>query len=155
MNTALRPIAGAGLQAGCEATLAQIEIAHQALLQVPDVAIATEHLLHGGMYVRTIRLKEGVVSIGSRIKRPTVVIINGPCSVLGDAGWIRFEGYNVIAGSAGRKMLRVTRGYCELTAIVATQAKTIREAEDELYYQADQLLSRQDDSNDTITITGE
>lgn len=136
-------------------TLASIEIVHEALLQVADVEVATEHLLHAGMYVRTIRFEPGTVSVGSLIKRPTVLIVNGPCSVMGEGGWIQLEGYNVIPGFAGRKMLRVTRGHCELTMIYATRATTVEEAEAEVFAEADILLSRRGGARDTITITGE
>jgi hypothetical protein len=144
-----------GLAPASEDTLAKIRIVHDALLEVADVKVDTEHLLHGGMYVRTIRFEPGIVSVGSLIKRPTVLIVNGPCAVMGPDGWVELTGYNVLPGSSGRKMLRVTRGHVELTMIVATEAKTVEEAENEVFAEADILMSRRGGGMDTITITGE
>jgi hypothetical protein len=107
------------------------------------------------MYVRTIRLQPGTVMIGSLIKLATVLIVNGATSVLIGDDRVELEGYNVIPGCAGRKQLFLTRGEVEMTMIFPTKAKTVEEAEDEVFAEADLLMSRRDSSNDTITITGE
>jgi hypothetical protein len=42
-----------------------------------------------------------------------------------------------------------------MTMIFPTSAQTVEEAENEIFGEADQLLSRKDGSGDTITITGQ
>jgi hypothetical protein len=108
------------------------------------------------MYARTIRREPGVVAVGSLVLRATILIVNGDCSLLdGDGSTRRLTGYNVLSGLAGRKSLSLTHGPVEMTMIFPTSAQTVEEAENEIFGDADQLLSRKDGSSDTITITGQ
>jgi hypothetical protein len=122
--------------------------------QVEQVPVATEHILHGGMYARTIRLEAGVVMMGSLIKLATILIVNGATSLVAGDDRVDLDGYNVIPGCAGRKQLFVTRGPVEMTMIFPTQASTVAQAEDGVFAEADLLMSRNDGSRDTTTITG-
>jgi hypothetical protein len=124
-------------------------------LSLPQIPTPTEHILHGGMYARTIRMLEGDAVVGSLIKLPTLVILNGACSVLAGDRVAEYEGYNLIAGSSGRKSVFLARGDVELTMIFPTSARTIEDAENEVFAEADLLMSRTDDSLDTVVITGE
>ncbi len=154
MSTTLTRPPAAALTPASKATLDKIQIVHELLLKVADVEIATEHVLHGGMYARTIRLDAGVVMVGSLIKRATILLIHGATSIIGDER-MDLEGYNVLPGCAGRKQLFVTRGPVEMTMIFPTQARTVEEAEAEVFAEADILMSRHDGTRDTYTITGE
>lgn len=129
--------------------------AHEIISSCPQVEIVTEHLLHGGMYARTIRRGPGVVAIGSLILRATILIVQGDCTVVTGDRQIELHGYNVLPGLAGRKQISLTHGPVEMTMIFPTSAKTVEEAENEIFAEADQLVSRKDGSNDTITITGQ
>ena len=137
------------------AMLDKLEQAQKILLSCPQVEVVTEHLIHGGMYARTIRRGPGVVAIGSAILRSTVLIINGDCSVISGDQQVNLTGYNVLPGFAGRKQLSLTHGPVEMTMIFPTSATTVEEAENEIFAEADQLMSRKDGSRDTITITGQ
>jgi hypothetical protein len=75
--------------------------------------------------------------------------------MLVDGKRVDLDGYNVIPGMAGRKSLSVTRGEVEMTMIFPTSATTVEEAENEIFAEADQLMSRKDGSRDTIVITGQ
>jgi hypothetical protein len=154
VNTSLQT-ATAVLRPASQETLATLALVNDAILACEQVSIATDHILHGGMYARTIRLKAGVVMMGALIKRATVLIVNGPTSVLAGDVWGYMEGYNVFPGCAGRKQLFVTRGDVAMTMIFPTAAKTVEEAEAEFTDEADLLMSRRQDNGDTITITGE
>lgn len=143
------------LAPAAQETLDKLAIVNDELLKYEQVPIATEHILHGGMYARTIRLCPGTVMMGSLIKRATMLIVNGPTAALVGDAWVEMDGYNVIPGCAGRKQLFVTRGEVGMTMIFATRAKTVEEAEDEVFAEADLLISRRDGGKDTITITGE
>jgi len=143
------------LQAASQETLDKIQVVHEALLQIADVDIATEHLLHAGMYARTIRLEAGVVMVGALIKRDTILIIDGRTSLLAGDNRVDLEGYNVLPGCAGRKQLFVTLGPVVMTMLFPTEAQTVEEAENEVFAEANLLMSRRDSSGDTTTITGE
>jgi hypothetical protein len=121
----------------------------------PQVEIVTEHLIHGGMYARTIRRGPGVVAVGSLILRATILIVSGPCTLVTGDRRIDLQGYNVLPGLAGRKQLSLTHGDVEMTMIFPTSAKTVEDAENEIFAEADQLVSRRDGDRDTITITGQ
>lgn len=137
------------------ATLDKLAQAQEIILARPQVPVATEHLFHGGMYARTIRLIPGVWMIGSLIRLATVLIVHGDCAVIVGDEQVELSGYNVIPGCAGRKQLFLTRGPVEMTMIFPTRAQTVVEAEDEVFVEAKQLQSRKDGSRDTITITGQ
>jgi hypothetical protein len=144
------------------AQLESVKHLESALMPLEQLPIQTEHIFHAGMYARTIRLGPGIVITGSLIKRATMLIINGPVDMLA-GGWIHLDGYNVIPASQGRKQVFVSCGNCEITMIFPMAAQTmsldplqaVAEAEAEFTDEPEQLLSRRQDSRDTITITGE
>ena len=135
--------------------LARLDQASDFIRQFPQTEVVTEHLLHGGMYARTIRRGPGVVAVGSLILRSTILIINGNFSILIDGKRTDLTGYNVLAGLSGRKSFSLTHGPVEMTMIFATQAATVEEAENEIFAEADQLCSRRNGSQDQIMITGQ
>ena len=137
------------------AMLDQLAAINEVILSYEQVPLATEHILHGGMYIRTIRLQPETKMMGSLIKLPTVLIIHGTTSVLIGDERVELEGYNVIPGCAGRKQFFWTHSEVEMTMIVPTKAETVEAAEDEVFAEAGLLMSRRDGDGDTITITGE
>jgi hypothetical protein len=137
-----------------EAILRGIYVVQNAILQVPQVDVITEHIIHGGMYVRTIRLDAGIVLVGALIKVPTMLIVSGRTQVFTGEGWIELEGYHVIPARAGRKQIFVTREPTIITMSFRTDAKTVEQAEQEFTDEHDALMSRTSD-RDTVTITGE
>ena len=106
------------------------------------VEIATEHLFHAGMYARTIRLQAGVVLTGALMKIETILIFNGMADVWTGHGWERIGGYQVLAGSAMRKQVFVTRSAVEMTMVFPTAATTVDEAEREFTDEFERLMSR-------------
>lgn len=121
----------------------------------PQIPIATEHLFHGGMYARTIRLIPGMWMMGSLIRLATTLVIHGDCMIIVGDRQIELTGYNVIPGCTGRKQLFLTRGPVEMTMIFPTSVQTVAEAEDLVFAETDCLASRKDSSRDTTTITGQ
>jgi len=125
------------------------------LSQLPQADIGTHHVLHGGMYARSVKVAAGVVLTGALINVPTLLIVSGDAIVtLGDTS-VRLTGFNVLAGSRGRKQAFVAVSDIHLTMIFATDAETIEQAEEQFTDEADRLLSRQPGSRNTIVITGE
>ena len=119
------------------------------------VEVETHHLLHGGMYARTICIPNGHVVIGSRMRVPTVLMVHGVVDVLNGDTWMELTGPIILPGSAGRKQAFAARkGDVILTMVMPTQAKTVEEAEVEMTDEAAGLLSRRQAANRTLR-TGE
>lgn len=121
---------------------------------ISDVTLLTEHLIHGGMYARTIRLAAGMVMTGVLIKLPTVLIVQGEVQVWTETGWNLISGYTVLAGSSMRAQVFVTVSDVQMTMLYPTQAQTVAEAEAEFTDDTESLVSRQS-ASDTIIVTGE
>lgn len=126
----------------------------KSLIGHEPVEVPTEHLIHGGMYARTVIVPKDMVFTSVLIKRPTVVIVVGSAAVLAGVDWLELEGYNVIPASAGRKQVFVSRSPVIITMLFPTQARTVEEAERQFTDQADELLSRRQNAN-RVVITNE
>jgi hypothetical protein len=124
------------------ALLAAICAVQDVVASVEQLDVEAEHVLHGGMYARTVRLPAEAVGVGVRIKVPTVLVVHGDVDLLTDAGWIEVRGYGVFAGEPGRKQVFVTRSAAEMTMLMPTAAQTVDEAEREFTDEWEQLLSR-------------
>jgi len=126
----------------------------QQVRKMEQITVQTEHVLHAGMYARTVRLAANVIIVSVLIKVPTTLIVNGSARVFAGDKWHTLEGYNVIAASAGRKMIYVTMQPTEITMLFPTKAKTIEQTEQEFTDETEGLLSRTSD-HDSIVITSE
>ena len=155
MSTALVVPTLAALVPPTPAMLEQLAEVNKLILACPQIELATEHLIHGGMYARTIRLQPDTKMMGSLIRLATILIVHGDCSVLIGDERIELTGYSIIPGCAGRKQLFWTHGPVEMTMIFPTSVKTIKDAEDLVFAEADQLMSRRNGSEDQVTITGQ
>lgn len=113
------------------------------LIGMPQVDIATTHVLHAGMYARTIVIPAGVVLTGALIKLDTVVIVNGNCTVFvgGDQPQHLF-GYHVMQAAAGRKQVFLAHDETHVTMLFPSTAPTVEDAENEFTDEAHRLLSR-------------
>jgi hypothetical protein len=131
-----------------------LDAVHHEILKYEQCPVHTKHLIHGGMYARTILLEPETKMVGSIILRPTILIVHGRTSVLSGDGRIELVGYSVLAGEAGRKQFFWTHSQVEMTMLIRTDAKTVEEAESEVFGEADQLISRREGS-DSVMITGE
>lgn len=139
-------------------TAAAVDKARQletALWNAPHSPLKTHHVLHGGVYSRTIWLPEGAVITGALIKVPTTLTIDGDVLVFIGDDTIRLQGYNVIPASAGRKQAFIAHADTHMTMSFATGARTVQEAEEEFTDEAHLLLSRRQPEQDVVIITGE
>lgn len=96
----------------------------------PQVKIPIQHYLHGGMYVRTVKLPAGVMITGAHIIVETNLVINGHAMIHTGEKWFENVGYNVLACSAHRKQIFVAISAVDLTMFFPTDAKTVRQAEE-------------------------
>jgi hypothetical protein len=136
-------------------SLAKVQAIEYALRQLDQEKVVTEHVIHGGMYARTIRLKAGLVLAGVLIELPTILIVNGDVLMYTGDDTIALQGYQVVPASKGRKQCMVTIADTDLTMVLATNAKTVHDAEEEFTKEADGLVSRLSTSENLIIITGE
>lgn len=121
----------------------------------PQVDIVTHHVLHAGMYARTITLPASVLLTGALIKIPTLLIINGDVVVYMDGEAIDLSGYNVFAASAHRMQAFYAKTSTDITMIFPTTAFTVEEAEREFTDDFEKLFSRKNSLLNNTTITGE
>ena len=138
-----------------DAMLCRVGAIQEFIGKLPQIEIQTDHILHGGIYTRTIRLDAEVVIVGAHVLVPSTLVICGKTRVFTGESWIELEGYNVIAAGAGRKQIFVTRTETWITMSFRTDAKTVEEAENEFTDEAESLMSRSHSEFDTVLITGD
>ena len=125
------------------------------VLTLPQETVETHHVIHGGMYARTIMMPANTVLTGALVNVPTMLIINGSVRVtIGDEA-VYLNGHHVFAASKHRKQAFFAVEDTWLTMVFATKAQTVEEAEDEFTDEADRLLSRSASAKNSIIITGE
>jgi hypothetical protein len=121
----------------------------------PQIEIATHHVLHAGLYARTIMIPAGTTLTGALVEIATTLIVCGDCTVaLGDGHTERLTGYHVLPASGRRKQAFRAHADTYLTMTFATSAKTVREAEDQFTAEAHKLMSRQPGHANTVIVTG-
>ena len=135
--------------------LAAVRRVEEKLKTVKQNGMETWHVLHGGIYSRTIFLEKDQVIVGAQIKVPTTIMING-CLLISSGGEsFEIKGVNVIPASKNRKQIMKATEKTSVTMCFATSAKTVEEAEEEFSDEAGNLMSRFSDSINHINITGE
>ena len=122
--------------------------------KLPQIEINTSHIIHGGMYARTILLPANTLLTGALIKIATLLIVQGDVIVYIGDDIIELSGYNVLPAQAHRKQAFTARTDTYMTMIFPSTAKNIKIAESEFTDEADMLLSRKHCSYNQIIITG-
>jgi hypothetical protein len=136
--------------------IARITELEKVILRLPQVDIHTHHVLHAGMYARTITIPAGVVLTGALIKCPTLLVVSGDALVSrGDDDGVHITGTVIMPASAGRKQAFIAYADTTVTMTFPTQAMTIEQAEAEFTDDTDMLISRRGPDLNTIIITGE
>lgn len=134
-----------------EQAIDNVRSLEQAILERRQRAIPTEHVLHGGMYYRTICIPAGVVITGAEIKVATVLIVVGDVTVFVGDSEFRVSGHERVPASAGRKVGFYAHADTWLTMIFPTGAKTVEEAESQFTDEAERLWSRRGVNHTLIT----
>jgi hypothetical protein len=127
-----------------------LELANLKREQTP---IVTYHLIHGGMYARTITIPAGVLLTGALIKKATTLVINGDVTVANGDDQARLTGYHVLPASKHRKQAWLAHADTQVTMLFPTAAQDILTVEDEFTDEAELLFSRH--GANVINITGE
>jgi len=135
--------------------IAKVRKLTEVLQQLPQTPFVTEHMLHAGMYTRTVRLPADTVCTAVLIQVPTVLITSGEASVYSDDELISVEGYRVLPGSAGRKIAFVTHSNFSMSMLFPTKAKTVDEAQKEFTPEHELLVPLDRADEHLVLITGE
>lgn len=144
MTTALAAAEPQSLTAGQVPSREQIEAVEGFLLQLPqrtDLRVRT--WLHGGMLYRETLIPEDTFATGVVHLRDHIsTMVYGDMTAMTDKGMQRVTGFNTWAANAGIK--RIGYAHAETLWLTAhrTDATTVEEAENELFENADSLLTR-------------
>lgn len=129
-----------------------LESEFKKLTQVP---LVTTHIIHAGIYSRTVTVPAGVTITGALIKRSTMLMIVGHgVAYIGEEA-IKLEGAHLITARAPRKQAFHAVSDLQITMSFATNATTVEEAEAEFTDEADLLCSRQPYHTNRTIITKE
>lgn len=122
---------------------------------LPQVALKTHHVIHAGLYCRTVQIPAGIFIVGAKIIKPTLVTICGSARLFEGSidQYTDISGYAVIPGEKNRRMLMLALTDVSLSMTFVTSATTVQEAEQEFTDEYEELLSHQ--NNNEIIITGE
>ena len=120
-----------------------------------QVFINIQHMLHGGMYARSMVLPAGVMLTGALIKIPTILLLSGDVMVFTGDDVEQFSGDHVLACSAGRKQAFYANSDTHMTMIFPSVATGVEGAESEFTDEVSLLSSRGSDAQNVIVITGE
>ncbi len=112
------------------------------LLDLPQVDLSTSHLVHGGMYARTIYIPAGTVLTGALTNCDNICVMCGDITVTTDEGPQRLVGFNVLPAKAGAKRAGITHEGTWWTTLFVTDKTDIAEAEAQMTSEADQLQTR-------------
>ena len=138
-----------------EFAIEKVRLVQNAMLKFPQVDLPVHHILHGGMYSRSLVIPAGVAIAGAFIQVPTILVVSGNVTVYANDQAYEINGYQVLVASAGRKQLFVAHADTNMTMTFATDAKTVEDAENEFTSEPDLLASRRHENLNTIIITGE
>ena len=112
------------------------------LLAMPQVEVVTHHMIHAGIYSRTMRGEKFHLYTGALLKVPTMLIISGDVSIYIGESVVRKVGYHVLIGDVHRKQAFFCHEDTDMTMLFPTKARTVEEAEEECTYECDKLMSR-------------
>jgi hypothetical protein len=123
--------------------------------KMPQVPFVTEHVIHGGMYARTVRVPAHTMLAGVLIKVPTILIVDGDIVMYTGEEVIRHTGYNVFPASASRQAAFLMLSEVRMTMMLATSLSSVRDIEKSFTDDYEMLPSLENASAHRIVITGE
>lgn len=155
LNPLLLANKGQCLPAMTKEAIDKVRMIEEIVLGFNDpIEFPTEHLIHGGMYSRTLHMKAGELMTGALIKVGTILIVSGDCTVFIGEEAIELRDYSVLPGSAGRKQVFLAHTDLSMTMLFPTNAKTVEQAEKEFTDEYAMLMTNRMDCVTTL-ITGE
>ncbi len=137
------------------AQVGEVRRLEAAVRELPQAQIDTYHVIHAGLYARTIRIPAGVVLTGAEITRATLLIFSGHAVVTMGDSVRELDGYHVLPAEAGRKQAFLALADTDLTMLFATDARDTATAEGQFTTEPERLMSRAPDAINIVTITGD
>jgi hypothetical protein len=119
-----------------------------------QIDIATDHVIHGGVYYRTLFLPIGTLLTGVVVKINATLVIHGDCTFYVDGDPLRFTGSNIIPTFGGRRQAVYAHTDTVITMSFSTDAQTVEAAEDQFTDDAHRLGSRRSPECNTYLVTG-
>jgi len=113
-----------------------------ALLELPQVDLSTQLVVHGRMAARTILIPAGTVLTGTLTKIDNLCIVVGDITVTTDEGPQRITGHRVLTAKAGFKRAGIAHADTWWTTIHHTDHTDVQAIEDEMTDEADRLQTR-------------
>jgi hypothetical protein len=112
------------------------------LLQLPQVALHTEHIVHGGLSARTIFIPAGTVLTGALTNLDNVCVVCGDITVTTDDGARRLTGFHVLPAHAGAKRAGHAHADTWWVTLHRTDLTNVADIEDEMTVESDALGTR-------------
>lgn len=125
------------------------------MLEMEQMRVCTFHLMHAGVYARTVMIPAGCMIAGVLIKIATMLIVHGDATVyIGDVP-LKLSGFNVLPANAGRKQAIVAHTDTHMVMLFACSEKDVEAAEKAFTDEFDLLASHREDASNRTVITGE
>jgi hypothetical protein len=115
----------------------------------------TKHLVHGGVYTRTVIVPTHTLFTGVLLKVPTTLIVVGKISIYVGEKTILLRGYNVLPGSADRQCAFYTHSTVGMSMSLATTATSVEEIQKEFTDETHLLVPLENTDEHEIVVTGE
>jgi hypothetical protein len=127
------------------------------MLAFPQVDLSTTHLVHAGMYARTILIPAGTLLTGALTNCDNICVVVGDITVTTDDGTVRLTGHHVIPARAGFKRAGLAHADTYWTTFMHTDKQEVSEIEKQMTDEADMLqTSRQAlEFDNTLALKGE
>ena len=94
---------GRSLPATSPTAMERVKALEAQVQALPQVQIPTDHVIHAGLYARTIRIPVDVILTGAEISCATLLIVSGHVAVTVGDDTQELIGYHVLPAEAGRK----------------------------------------------------
>lgn len=138
-----------------EKSIEKVRMLEDKMLQMQQTPVCTFHLIHAGVYTRTVMLPAGCMLTGVLIKIATTLIVSGDATVyIGDAT-LELRGFNVLPASADRKQAIIARSDVHMVMLFACSESDVEAAEKQFTDEFDQLASHLDSASNRTVITGD
>lgn len=143
MNTTPSTFEGHDLMASVGHDPAKVAELEAMILQRPDqLLLDAQHLVHAGMYARTMFIPAGVVLTGALVDADNVCVMQGDITVTTDEGAKRFTGFHVVPANAGHKRAGYAHADTWWTAFFRTDLQDVAAIEESITKEAARLMSR-------------
>ena len=123
-------------------SVAAVQALSEHMRHLPQVDCQTTHMVHGGMYARTIFIPAGTLLTGAKTNVENICIVSGDITVTTDEGLKRLVGFTVIPANAGFKRALVAHSDTYWTTLIPTALNELKEIEDMFTDESQKLQTR-------------